>query len=76
MEYKATFDNQLATASDWLSGSLWKGHLNSPRDFDRLKIKANMLVMAVTEAGEPVPYVKAHEISAAIVVLANDLGPD
>jgi len=45
----ATNANKLATAADWLAATKWKGHLRSPSDFDRIKVKAQMLVNAVNE---------------------------
>ena len=71
----SSYNNQLATAADWLARSKWKGALKTPGDFDRLRVKANMLVKAVTNAGQDVPTKKAVEIAAAIVTLSNDLGP-
>jgi len=44
---KATRRNKLATSADWLAVTKWKGHLNTPDDFDRLKEKANLLVDAI-----------------------------
>ena len=35
--------NKIATAADWLAATKWKGHLNSPDDFDRLKVKLELL---------------------------------
>lgn len=77
-EWKAASDrNKLATAADWLSATVWKGHLNSPQDFDRLKVKAESLVAAVDEGTRDVeiPEMKVNEVAAAIMVLANDLRP-
>jgi hypothetical protein len=71
--------NKLATASDWLAATKWKGHLNKPEDFDKLKIKAQMLADAVdgvVEGNEEVLVNdKARFIAAMIAVKANDLGP-
>jgi len=36
----ATYSNKLATASDWLAGTVWKGYLNTPDDFKKLKIQS------------------------------------
>ncbi len=76
----ATYQNKLATASDWLSATKWKGHLNSPSDFDKIKVKAQMLVRAVDKvvAGkemEQLDFMKANEIAAALVTMSDDLGP-
>jgi hypothetical protein len=73
----ASYQNKLATAADWLAGTKWKGHLTSPNDFNRLKPKAQMLVYGVDAsiAGQPVDYLKAAEIAAALIMMSNDLGP-
>ena len=73
----ATYQNKLATAADWLATTKWKGHLNSPNDFDKIKVKAQMLVKAVDEVvtGKQIDFMKVTEISAAIVTMSNDLGP-
>jgi len=73
----ASYKNKLATASDWLVATRWKGHLTSPDDFDRLKLKARMLVKAVDEviAGQQADYLKVAEIAAALVNMTNDFSP-
>jgi len=76
----ATYQNKLATASDWLAATKWKGHLISHADFDRIKVKAQMLVNAVDKvvAGKEMDQLgsmKVNEISASIVTMSNDLGP-
>ncbi|GAI01876.1 unnamed protein product [marine sediment metagenome] len=73
----ATNQNKLATASDWLAATNWKGHLNTPADFDRLKVKAQMLVGAIEETAkaEGSDALKVNEIGAIIMTMANDLGP-
>ncbi len=75
---RATPANRLATAGDWLAASLWKDDLRSPADFELLKIKAEMLMKAVDEvAKEPGSGgLQVSEMAAAVLVLANDLGPD
>jgi hypothetical protein len=69
--------NKIATAADWLAATKWKGHLNSPDDFDRLKVKAVMLSAAVDEsAADPdLGYIKAREVGAMIITSVNDLDP-
>lgn len=69
--------NRIATAADWLAATKWKGHLNSPDDFDRLKVKAEMLFAAVDEsAADPdLGYIKAREVGAMIITSVNDLDP-
>lgn len=47
---KASYANKLATAGDWLSATLWRGHLNESQDFDRLKVKAQTLVRVLDTA--------------------------
>jgi hypothetical protein len=73
----ATRQNKLATAADWLTATKWKGHLTSPQDFDRLKLKAETLVNAVDEAvaGQNVDHLEVREIAAALLTMSNDLGP-
>ena len=73
----ATYKNKLATASDWLAATKWKGHLNSPDDFDKIKVKAQMLVKAVDEVVtvKQTDSMQVNEIAAAIVTMSNDIGP-
>ncbi len=76
----ATYQNKLATASDWLTATKWKGHLNSSSDFDKIKVKAQMLVRAVDKVVsgkemDQLDFMKANEIAAALVTMSNDLGP-
>ncbi len=73
----ATNANKLATAADWLAATEWKGHLNRPSDFDRLKVKAQMLVNAVNESASDrdLGAMSATEVAAAILTMSNDLGP-
>ena len=76
---KSSYRNKLATAGDWLVVSKWKGALNSTDDFDRLKVKAEMLVEAVdgvaTADSNLNESLTAKEIAASILTLSNDLGP-
>lgn len=75
---EATYQNKLATASDWLASGLWKGHLNTPSDFDNIKVKAQMLVEAVDGVvvdNNQIDHWKVNESAAAIIILSNDLGP-
>jgi len=74
---RATGPNKLATAADWLGGTKWKGHLQSPRDFERLRTKARMLVQAVDEvaANKVIDHWQVNEVAALIATMANDLGP-
>ena len=73
----ATDQNKLATAADWLAATKWKGYLKSPADFDRLKIKAQMLTDAVDEvvAVEKNDSLTVTELAAAIITISYDLGP-
>lgn len=73
----ATYRNKLATASDWLGASKWKGHLKSPRDFDRLKAKAEKLVVEVDAGVAEFDSMKASDLSltnlvAMILTLSDD----
>ena len=79
VEWKsASQANKLATASDWLTATKWKGQLNTPNDIDRLKIKAKMLADAVDDVvyGLNNEIGTVTEIAAALVTLSNDLGPN
>ncbi len=73
----ASYRNKLATASDWLAGTRWEGHLNSLDDFDRLKVKAQMLVEGVDRvvAGWGPGEERVTVIAAGLVTMSNDLGP-
>jgi len=73
----ATYQNKLATAADWLAASKWKGHLKSPSDFARMKVKAQILVNAVDQAVtvEEMDSLQVTESAAVIITLSNDLGP-
>lgn len=73
----ASYENKLATAADWLASSKWKGHLNTSSDFDNMKQKAEILVAAVDKAvsGNAPDSWKMNEITAAILVMSNDLDP-
>lgn len=73
----ATDQNRLATAADFLAATTWKDALKKPSDFDKLKIKAAVLVKGINESvPEGSEFMKVHEIAAALVTLSNDLGPD
>lgn len=78
----ATYQNKLATAGDWLTATLWKGHLNSYKDFDRLKVKAEMLVRALDSSLSAIPVgneaedMLVAEAAVFFIHTANDLGPD
>jgi hypothetical protein len=74
----AAYDNKLATAGDWLSATRWKGHLNTPADFDRLKTKANALVKAIDGSlvsGKQLDSLPVNEVAAALVTMSADFGP-
>jgi len=72
-----SYRNKLATAGDWLAATTWKGHLNSPGDFDRMKTKARKLVNAVDESikAPNIDHLSIAEIAGVLVTVANDLGP-
>ncbi len=74
---KASAENKLATASDWLSATLWKGKLTSYDAFEKMKAKTQLLVDAIDRVvqGQDLGNTKAIEIAAAIVTTSNDLGP-
>ena len=75
---EASFENKLATVSDWLAGTKWKGHLNSYEDFEILKIKSEILVNAIDDSVDNgiLEDAKTMEIAASIITLSNDLGPN
>jgi len=72
-----TYQNKLATSSDWLSATVWKGSLNSPDDFDKLKGQAQSLVAAVdgVVTVEKTDSIKVSEIAASIIIASNEFGP-
>jgi hypothetical protein len=63
--------------ADWLAVTEWKGYLNSPDDFDKLKVKAQMLANAVDEVVkvQKTDSLQVSEFAAAIITMSNDLGP-
>lgn len=69
--------NKIATAADWLASTKWKGHLNSPNDFEVLKVQAKKLSDAIDiSAFDPnLGFIKAVDVADGIITLANDLGP-
>jgi hypothetical protein len=76
----ATRENKLATAADWLDATLWKGHLRTHDDANRLKVKAQMAVDGVdlvvnSKAGDQLDSMSVAEIAAALITMSNDLGP-
>ena len=77
----ASYKNKLATCSDWLAATLWKGHLNSMRDFEKVKIKSQKLVGALNDlvndssVYDTIKDQSISEYAAAIITMANDLGP-
>jgi hypothetical protein len=83
--HKATFTqwrsadnaNKLATCADWLSASLWKGHLNTPNDFNRLKPKAKILLNAIDEAvkGDDFREKNITDAVAVIIQTSNNFAP-
>ena len=77
---KATLENKLAIASDWLVGTRWKDSLTNMAAFDTLKIKSQKLSDAVDEAIsdviETTPDLKVHEIASVLITVSNDLGPN
>jgi hypothetical protein len=69
---------KLAAAKDWLAVSTFKGHLNSSQDFHQLNKKAAMLVDAIDQVAaveDSEKMMTAPEMAAAIITIANDLGP-
>ena len=73
----ATYQNKLATAADFLVATKWSGHLNSLDDFRKLKVKAEILVVAIDEVVEvtPLTSMPIAEISVAITNLDNQFQP-
>ncbi len=74
---RATYQNKLATAADWLVVTKWKGYLNSPADFDKIKVKAKMLVDAVDTVVtvKNTESLQVTEIALTIINMSDDLGP-
>lgn len=74
----ATNQNKLATAADWLAATKWKNHLNSPADFNKMKVKAQILVNAINEAAsekQPESW-QITDVATPIMLIANDIGPE
>lgn len=75
----ASYRNKLATAGDWLAATKWKGHLNSPDDFDRVKLKSQMLVegidIAITEMEGAYADDKVVFVYKMFIDLTGDLDP-
>lgn len=73
----STVENKLATAADWLAATKWKGHINTPADLARIRAAAERLVRAVdlVAANPKLDYQNTGEIAAAIIAVANDVGP-
>lgn len=75
---QASHRNKLATASDWLSSTIWKGHLTSLADVDRLKAKSDMLVRGIDEAiSTTASYdtTSVRTLAAFLIRGSSDLGP-
>ena len=77
---KATYQNKLATAADWLAATKWKDNLNTINDFNKLKAKADILVKAVDESInideiDKIGHWKIAENAAFIILISSDLGP-
>jgi len=74
---RATYANKLATSADWLAVTVWKGHLNSPNDFNKVKVKAEMLVTAVNGvvADKQIDDLNVTEFALALISMSNELGP-
>ncbi len=75
----ATNANKLATASDWLVATKWKGHLKTPEDLNKVKVKSQMLVNAIDDVVDPLDRVldslQINEMAAYFITVTNDLGP-
>ncbi len=77
---KATYRNKLATAGDWLAATKWKGHINSMDDFNRLKVKAAVLVNAIdgsikVDEIDEIESMVISEIVTLIIISSYGLGP-
>ena len=65
---KATTENKLATSADWLAATKWKGALNSPDNFDRIKKQAHLLILCIDKSVEnSVDTLNVSEVAAAII---------
>ena len=72
--------NKLATAADWLAATKWKEKLNSPEDFNKMKVKAGILVNAVNESikfknDEKIDHLEITEIATALMLMTKDFDP-
>lgn len=74
----ATDRDKLATAADWLAATLWKEYLKSPKDFERMKVKAQMLVREIDKsiAVKNIDHLEITEITTALLLMSKDFGPD
>jgi hypothetical protein len=69
--------NKVATASDWLAVTLWYGHLNSHSDFNKLKVKSQLLVDSIDQSvsiDQEIPL-SAKEVGAYLISVSPDYGP-
>ena len=73
----APYRNKLATASDWLAATIWNGHLNTPADFDRLKLSAQRLVRGVDGVAsvDGTGGLQVNQAAASLIAMSNNLGP-
>lgn len=78
---KATYRNKLATCGDFLS-ILWKEHLNTKEDFQKLKVKAHILVgaldmwVSLIPDGDDGDYAPIAAMAVIIIRNRDDLGQD
>ncbi len=70
-----SFENKRATAADFLASTIWEGHLNSPADFEKLKVKAEMLVKGMDIVGQSYTEESAVTVAAFYINNTSDLGP-
>lgn len=77
---KATFAKKLCTCGDWLTAAKWEGRLNSSMDFEKLKVKASILVKVLDEtfnaSSDEMDEMMVMEYAIGHLSATNDLGPD
>lgn len=74
----ATYSNKLATCSDWLSATRWKGALKRYSDLERLKKASIYFLVTVDEAITDLPQIdnmKINEIAVALLTMTDDFDP-
>jgi len=81
-EWKAgTRDNKIASCADMLSATIWKGHLKTPEDFNRLRLAATKLTNSIDEVskeinGEMETAMISSEVAVGLMSMTDGFGPN